>query len=202
MLRPPRRNLWFWRGNCLNSAALCCIEPALSGDLGSRSIDFPTYASAIPQTARRSCPGVQMSNPLAQQDRSGTAPTDASRDPFTFPARSRPASGSSSSTTNGRCGRAAPACCRWTATTSRWWAGARRRWTRSSAGSSTSSWSTCTCRRCSGLDILRAALAGQQGHHRRRHDGQPQRHQQHRGAAGRRLGLPAEAVLAPPISRC
>ena len=37
-----------------------------------------------------------------------------------------------------------------------------------------------------------------QGHHRRGDDRQPQRHQQHRGAARRRLGLPAQAVLRHP----
>ena len=35
-----------------------------------------------------------------------------------------------------------------------------------------------------------------QGHHRRRHDRQSQRHEQHRGAPRRRVGLPAQALFA------
>ena len=45
----------------------------------------------------------------------------------------------------------------------------------------------------SGLEILQATLQALQGHHRRGHDRQSQRHEQHRGAPRRRLGLPARS---------
>ena len=115
-----------------------------------------------------------------------------------FRLRSKPASRSCWSTTTAVCGRAAPASSRWTGTASRWPGAAKRRSRWSSAGSSTSSWSTCTCRRsrdwnCCGprstsnRDTIVVVMTGQS-----------ERHDEHRGAAGRRLGLPPEAVLRDP----
>src|SRR6185437_417279 len=87
MLRRARLSLWFWRGNCLTYAAACGRKsPRPSHPMG-RSIRPPgeclgasTDRIAVPQEE------IRMSNPLAQQDRSGAPATDpASRDPFSIP---------------------------------------------------------------------------------------------------------------------
>ena len=124
--------------------ALGAATPSLSGHAAARSHgERPTPAPA---------PGVEDGQPTRPAGTNAAAARGSvARDPLSIPARSRPASGSCWSTTSARCGRAAPACSRWTATTSRS-LGPRRRGARdwSSAASSTSSWSTSTCRRSRG----------------------------------------------------
>ena len=54
----------------------------------------------------------------------------------------------------------------------------------------------------SGLDILRATLQAYKDTIVVVMTGNPERHQQHRGAPGGRLGLPARSRSPRPISRC
>ena len=144
-----------------------------------------------------------MSNPLAQQDRSGTASADAaSRDPFSIPsevkASIRVLVVDDERTLRESCASVLQ----------------MDGYNVTLVGRGEEALETVKRRK---FDIILVDLymsqvsghrdpagraRGLQGHDRRGDDRQPERHQQHRGAAGRGLGLPAQAVLAPPICRC
>ena len=173
----------------------------LPGDLGRRSIASLSgcLRTHLHRPRGGPAPGVRMSNPLAQ-DRSGhgARSDSASRDPFSIPERSQ---GEHPGPGGGRRAHAAREL--------------RQRapdgWLQRDAGGpgrgGARHGQAPEVRHHPGRSLHVADLgtrhpagraAGLQGHDRRRDDRQPQRHQQHRGAPGRGLGLPAQAVQRHP----
>ena len=163
----------------------------------ARSIASTAASGSIPQTAPRSCPGVPMSNPLAQQDRSGApAAGPGSRDPLSIPsevkASIRVLVVDDERTLRESCASVLQ----------------MDGYNVTLVGRGEEALETVKRRKfdiilvdlymsqISGLEILRAALRGLQGHHRRRDDRQSRASR----AASRRSG-PAPGTTCPSRSR-
>ena len=198
MWRQPRQELWSWRGNCLTLPHTVVKTLLLPGDLESRSIAVSHRLSGNadhPQTAPRSCPrspGCPTRSP-SRTGRALPASDAASRDPFSIPsevkASIRVLVVDDERTLRESCASVLQ----------------MDGYNVTLVGRGEEALDTVKRRKfdiilvdlymsqISGLEILQAALQALQGHHRRRDDRQSQRHQQHRGAARRRLGLPARS---------